>query len=152
MQNKMKRSEIIALYNALSNPEFGKLKGTKFNYAMSKNTRLLKNEVQSIQEAEDKEFGEFENERIELVKECAKKDEKGNPVIENNQYQIENVEDFQTKFEALQEKHEYKAKREAFDKFMAEEVEVDLHTILLDNLPEEITKAQSDSIFDLIEE
>jgi len=148
----MTRYDVYNLYSALVSKEMTELKGVKFSYAMAKNTRLLKGEVESIDEMRKKESGEFDKERFELVKTYAEKDEQGNPVVKNNQYRLADTKTFTEELEKLREKFEIKAKEENFKKFMKEEIEVELFTVKQENIPEQISKGMSDAIFDLIEE
>jgi hypothetical protein len=119
---------------------------------MAKNSKKLQIEIDSIQEARKNEFDEFDKERIKLAETHADKDDAGKAIIENNAYKISDMTKFNEEFSKLREKYEITAKEEAFDNFMKEEIDVELHTIKEENLPEDITAGQIEAIFDLIEE
>lgn len=153
----MKKSKILELSRALNG--VGRLSGVAFSYAVAKNIRLIQPEIEALQKAIEpsKEFSEYDQEREKLAIKHAKKDEKGNPVIENNQYVLEDKEAFDKEFEKLKEKNkEVLAGRtkqaEDFDKLLLEEVEVKLYKVKLENIPKEITTAEMNSILDIIEE
>lgn len=152
----MKYIEILNLADALSKIN---LPGVKFAYGISKNLNLLKPEVNALNEARkpSPEFGLYDKERVELAQKHAEKDEKGKTVTLNGQYQIVDQEAFDKEFKELQEKHkETLEKREVqmkeFNDLLDKEVEITLHKIKLEDVPQNITTAQMNSIYSIIEE
>jgi len=135
------------------------LKGVKFNYGILKNINKIKPEIESLQESSKPtpEFQEFEKKRVELAKECAKKDDKDKPVIEGDQYQIEDRKAFDKKLDKMREESKVtidarEKQIEEYNKMLDEEVSIDLYKIKLDVIPEDITSEQMNSISEIIEE
>lgn len=152
----MKYIEILNLADALSKLN---LPGVNFAHAVAKNLNLLKTEVQALETARkaSDEYTVFEKERIELAKKHAKKDDKGKPVIVGQNFEIEDMESFESELATLKEKHkEAIEKREAqlkdFEDLLQKEVEINLHKISLEDVPQGITTKQMTDIYSIIEE
>ncbi len=145
----------------------GNLKGVDFAYNVAKNKRAIADEVESIKDSvkPTEEFTKYDEKRGELAKELSDKDEHGNPKTHldgagTQQYSLtDNKPKFDKKLEAL--KKEYKEAVEARDKQLEEFEELlkketsafgSLKKIDFDDLPKEITSAQLDSIFEMINE
>lgn len=77
----MKLFEVVSVSNGLRILD-GKRLPAKINYALMKNKKALLSELQGIQE-----------QRIEIMKSHAKKDENGEPVSENGQFIFESDAD-----------------------------------------------------------
>lgn len=77
----MKLFEVVSVSNGLRILD-GKRLPAKINYALMKNKKALLSELQGIQE-----------QRIEIMKSHAKKDENGEPVSENEQFIFESDAD-----------------------------------------------------------
>lgn len=157
----MKIKEASHLYKALSSESFDSLKGAKFNYALIRNQAILKNELAFIEAKfkADPEFLKFSKERYDLLTHYSQKDEKGNPVIENDTYKIQPDLDaeFKEKTKELQEKYsdtldKRDKQMEEFDAMVEEEIGFELHKIPLDAIPQEITKEQMELLMPLIKE
>lgn len=154
----MTKAETRDLYLSLN--KLGNKKGVKFAYGVSRNVSLLKPEMDSLDKAVEAtpEFKAFDEKRIELVKKHSKKDDKGNPVMKNqNDYDIEDLDAFNKAFEDLksdnQEVFDTRIKQlEEFTELMKSESEVKLFKISLDNVPEDITVTEMYSLRDIIEE
>ena len=152
----MKYSKIVELSKALSEIN---LPGVTFAYAVTKNKNILKPEIVALQEAEkpSDDYIQYDKKRVEIVKKYAKKDEKGKFIIVNNQYEIENLEEFEKEFEDLQEKHSEVLEKRAdqlkeVDNLLDKEVDITLHKVNIKDIPQSITTKQLESIFDIIEE
>ena len=72
----IKLKEVIKRYNSLAKLSQKKLP-IKIGYAVSKNLTILQEEYRLIEES-----------RVNILKNYAEKDEKGNPIIENGCYQL----------------------------------------------------------------
>lgn len=119
----MTNSEIKKLHEALA--LCGNLKGVNFGYAISKNYKATSSAMEIIQ----KEITKIQELHCE-------KDEKGKPIIENNQYKIIDLPLFQKDYNQL----------------MEIETEINLHKVNLSEIPEEITVGQLDGIISMIED
>ena len=144
-----------------------KVKDVKFAFALMRNRKKIQRELDAYNESLDAfrlDDGEniiyktYDAERIKLAEKYAKKDEKGKPVIENNNYILINESAFNADWEKLKSKEEYKAVlekqktlKEKADEGLAEEVEIDFYKIKEDVVPVELGLEDLEQIEDLIE-
>lgn len=152
----MTNQEIVNLFEALNGIN---LKGVKFNYSVSKNIELLKKEINSFKESTkpSEEFAKYEKERTNLCVKHAEKDGKGKPIIENNEYKITNIEEFEKEIAELKEKNKEaiearQAQLKEFEEFLTKENTITLFKIKVADIPADITTKQLTSIISLIEE
>ena len=153
----MKRKEVINLYRNLNS--LGALKGVKFSYGVSKNMNLLKSEVESIEKAitASEEFIVYDKARVQLAKEFAEKNEKGEPIVKGQEYVIRDEKKFEKELKKLQEEHKevLEARKQQIDdyaKLLEEEIEVKVHKIKLEDVPADISTQQMNGIVSIIEE
>lgn len=151
----MKNKELIELYNSLSG--ITGLKGVQFNYAVSRNISKIKPEIESLQKSVDQseEYKKFDLERIELVKKLAKKDEKGEPILMGNSYDVEDIAEFTKEFDILKSLNKdvidiREKQLEEFNTLLEQENPIELYKIKLNSIPEEITTEQMKSLSSLI--
>lgn len=160
---KMKRENVINVFGIMNvlSEEKTTAKGA---YGIAKNKKIAESEVKAIQEAQQKvmmpeKFNEFDKKRIELCEEVADKDEDGKPIKINNGQQFsiseERQDEFSEKLKALRE--EYKEAIEQKDKIeqdfidlLSEEIEVEFHRIMIDDLPNNITANQIEALDEII--
>lgn len=154
----MKNKDLFSLYQGLKS--VGKLVGVTFGYAVNKNLRTLKTELELLEETlkPSEQFLEFRKKQEEIVKKYAKKDEKGEFVIENFNYDIKGSEEEVAK-EIKPLREEYKevleareAQEKAYTELLEKESDFKPYTVKKEDLPKEITGDQMASIFDIIEE
>lgn len=154
----MKNKDLFSLYQGLKS--VGKLVGVTFGYAVNKNLRTVKNELELLEETlkPSEQFLEFRKKQEEIVKKYAKKDEKGEFVIENFNYDIKGSEEEVAK-EIKPLREEYKevleareAQEKAYNELLEKESDFKPYTVKKEDLPKEITGDQMASIFDIIEE
>lgn len=139
---KIKRSVLLEdsrLFIYLSNyMTLNKIKSVKMRYFLSKNNgegnTIFGPELKAINDAG---YADYEKKRIDLLKEFAEKDDKGNIItLENGQADIKNMEAFTKAHEEM---------RKSFDelwKFIEGEAETTPHLIALDDIPDEIIEDQ----------
>jgi recombinational DNA repair protein RecR len=157
----MKNGQLTGLMQGINS--CGNLSGFKFAYTMAKNKKAIETEIQAFNELlkADNKFLEYENKRIDLCNKHAKKDEDGKAIMikegNSERFDIENEDKFNKDFSKL--KVEFKSAIEArdeqikkFNEFMLEDSTVELRKVDEDDVPEEITSAQLNSIIDLIDE
>ena len=130
------RDLLRGLQTACSNPE---VKGNaKFTYAMAKNRRLIKNEYESIQDTLNDLLTEYETKLQDMAKKYMKKDPKtSNPMYNGAGQPILDPifkDDFNSEKEKINE--EYKTQIDEKDKFLDEEIELELHLIAMSDFPE----------------
>ena len=114
---KMTLNEVRVRYSNLSSIS-GKHLPVKLSYAIGKNMINLESELKIS-----------EKKRTELAETYAKKDENGNPVIEKNEYKMEDMDSFKAEFEEL----------------LKEEIDVDIRTV-----PMSIIENYDDSKYDAL--
>ncbi|MFA6077366.1 MAG: hypothetical protein WC735_04825 [Candidatus Paceibacterota bacterium] len=153
----MTKGDNINLFSTLN--KLGKLTGVKFAYAVARNLAFLKPEYEALQEAvkPTEDFVKYEEERVELAKEYAKKDAEGKPISENNAYVLEDKETFDVKFIELKKKHKKTLEaREAQLKEQEELLKTDstlvLYKVKIEDVPKDITVAQMNSILEIVED
>jgi len=154
---KFKKKELFILFQNLE--KLNDLEGIKFAYAISKNKKMLKDEIESLQEIikPSKEIEEYERKRINLCEKYAEKDKNNKPIIEDNRYKF--INDDKDKFEKdikilMDENKELlekqNKKNEEYLKLLEEDIEINLYKINKSDIPEKITPRQLDYIIDLI--
>lgn len=154
----MKNIEVLNLFQGLDSLK--DLSGVKFTYGVMRNREILKPIFNSIVEAEkikDEKVEKLNEEIRKLAIEHAKKDEKGNAIVENGTIVLENVKDLNKKIEKLKEEDEESFKMrekhlEAYNEFLLEELkeEPEFFLIDLEDVPETITHEQMKIIYPLI--
>ncbi len=137
-------------------------------YGIAKNKKVVEEEVEVLREAQAKiqpmeEYLEFEKQRIDVCKDFSDKDENGEAKTISGpgggQFMIpdEKKPDFEAKVEELKEEFkeaiEDKDKKEAeWNELLSEEIELDVHVIKIDFLPDNITPAQIDILGEIVSE
>ena len=158
---EMTNQEASDLFLALNKGAFAGLKGAKFNYALVRTKDILKRELALLEESfkEKEKFIEYEAKRIETAKELCDKDEKGEPIIEQNRFKLseENDGKFKAKLEELQSEYkdaleERTQQMENFNKMLKENVSFEVHKINLNDIPEEVTQEQMEILYLMINE
>ena len=83
------------------------LKGNKFAYGRAKNKKILKSEIEALNEVlkPSEEYKKYDKERIELCEIHAKKDKDGKPVVESGQLIMRDQKAFDKEHDALTKKH-----------------------------------------------
>ncbi len=152
----MKNKELMEVYKALTGMNYA---GVKFGYFVAKNISIIGSEIDSIQKAISpyKEYTEYDKERVALAVKYSKRDENGKPIIEKNNYQIEDQKAFDEEFKKLtEEKKEILDKRntqiDEYEKLLEEDIKITLYKIKQENLPSDIKTQDMRAIFNLIEE
>ena len=155
----MTRSSVLTLFNGLMS--VSKLTGAKFTYAVARNISALKETVIALGKAEEltKEMVDFENKRMELIQEFGVKEDgvlKTEMVGGRAEYALTDREAFKKRYEKLKKDNlgilEKREKQmQEVDKLLSEEIEVDLHMIKEEYLPEEISTKQMMAILPIVE-
>lgn len=160
MNIQLTKKQIVDLYQSLLN--VADLKGARFSYTIAKNTLDLEPEVEAIRKAytPSKEFSIYDKERLKIAEEHAEK-VNGVPVkiVENGieVYKMKDKDMFDTAIRELQAKHEMaiRAREEQvkeIDKILEEKKDVELLTVSIADIPNDITGKQLTDIFIIIEE
>lgn len=117
-----------------------------FAYAVALNRKTIKNEVEALEEAFKPRpaYLEFDRERVALCEKLAKKDEKGKPIMINNQYQFEDIKVLEKEMEPIKEKHkeaisEREKQLKEFNEILKQEITFNLKKVRPNELPATIT-------------
>lgn len=134
MKVSLKRSELQPLVQNLR-ANLHIYKGAKLSYAVVKNLRKLEGELKCLTEAkESTDLGEFERCRVAVCEKFADSEKPTNP---DGTYAIVDFEGFGKAIDALRE--EYADAIQEYENFMNESCDLELHSINLEDLNDEMT-------------
>lgn len=151
---KVAREKIVVLGNALDT--LTRVGNTKFAYAVARNMQRAENELKAIDAALKPipEIDQFNEARLKLCTELAKKDQHGEPVSVNNKYVFENpVEankkliELQDEFKDVLDRQKAKAKTED-EAFLKEEIDFEPFIIAEEYVPDNLTADVMKSLMD----
>lgn len=151
----MKKIEVLAFNKVLDKVKDLK-SGIRFKYAIIRNKELIKATVKEFEQLNEEVFSiikDFENERVELIKEY------GEPV--ENWYKIkdENIGTVNAKYELLREK--YEADIEQYEKRIFEvakiaeepiEYDLQLRKVTIEDLPDDLLADEVQVLLPMIQE
>lgn len=148
MELELTKTQIIETFNALT--VLQDIKGTKFSYFVLKNLAILDKEMKKLEvEVKPSEkYLEWDKKRSELCKTFSQKDSEGNPVVQNKRYVIANKETFDKELDKLKFGYntiikEHETRVNEFQKNLSRsKVELSLHGLASENLPDELTANQ----------
>jgi hypothetical protein len=160
---KIRRSELYRLRVILEAMPKGPY--AKFNYALGKNLRKIKEEIRDLEDAvtPDEKMQQYEKERIAINEECAKK-EGGSPAMipqpdGTRRYQVDEAKQelFNKKMELLRKKYKptldlQEKKIQGYNQLLRELVEIDFHQINKDDVPDDLSPSDWEAIIDWIVE
>ena len=127
--------------------------------AVTKNLQKIRCELEALQEAvkPGETFIEFDKKRVDLCREHAEKDDKGNPVIINSEFLIKDKQTFDTNLENL--RNEYydvcnirEKQIKEYEQLLEESCELSFYKIIKEDLPENITAEQMIGIIEIVED
>jgi predicted nucleotide-binding protein (sugar kinase/HSP70/actin superfamily) len=158
MRVKMSKEEVVSMYKILD----GISKQSwpvEFGYAIAKNKRILKPEVEAIEEAlqPSEEYNQYDVRRRDLCIKYASRNESDSPIIKNGSYIIdpEKEKSFKTQITKLNKEHEdiIEKHKEAIQQgkdLLKEEIELDLHAIKYSSLPEKLNGVVIEHLLDIM--
>ena len=157
---KLKKQQVVDLYEIIT-----KFKTEKVNkelaYANMINLRGMGDVIGDLEVINPKTIGEkiqqdFEEERTELIKKYAKKDDDGEFIIEEDKFTFEeeNEKLFKDELDIIVSKYnkEYAEANELWHNVMKEEVNLDLRLIKLKQLPEKMTTNEIEILSIILED
>jgi hypothetical protein len=113
-----------------------------------KNKSLIETEIKIFEEIQKNrtphpDLQSYEQERQILCISYAKKDENGNPVVDNGHYVIEDPQTFQNDMNDLRTKYhdaivDFEAAQQEFENFLDQDSDVKLVKVNIKDLPEDI--------------
>ncbi len=157
---KFKKKDIVAIYLTMNS--LGQYPAGKFGYGISKNIKLITDEIESLKKAEEMspEFKAYDDLRLELIQKYGKRDEKGELVMKGpNEYDLDEAgrEAFEKEVKKLQKEHAsaIEARVEQMKKY-AEILEEDYlnaffpYKIKFEDVPKSLSIQQQHGIYDLL--
>lgn len=156
---KVKKSELIVIWNVLNSLN-GKEYSKIFSYGIIRNKKLIKDEVESLEEAKtpSQEYLDYDRKRMLLCEKFADKNDNGHPIITKGQYVItEKLEEMKKEMKVLVEENkqildDFEKKSQEFVKILEEEVEIDFYKMDFDVFPETIDPSLLEVLEILIKE
>ena len=154
------REKLVGMWGLINRIAMEKT-SVKFHYILAKNKRLIKPEIESLQEAQQppEDYMKYDKIRQDLCKVMAEKDDQGNPKVVNNEYVMieETKEEFDKKIEELKIEHKetidkMDEQKAQFEILIKEDIDIDLVHIPFSVLPESIIGNDVDMLFDIIDE
>jgi hypothetical protein len=157
MVKTLTKQELLDLYSALN--QTGNLTGAKFAYAVARNLTTLKGEVDALNAAyaPTEAFMEYDRERVKLAELHAVKTDNGTPLQMNGKYELVDEAQFNKELDELKAKFpglvDARQKQlDDFKKILEEKIDVTLHTVTPENLPQDISAQQMTGIILIVEE
>lgn len=122
--------------------------GIDFAYAVFKNKQLIDNKLSEVDFIKNvsPQIVEYEEKRVQLCEEFAKKDSNGKSIIENDLYVIDNKEMFKVKMDDLLNEYrpfveERQKQIEIFNNKMNEESKIEFVKIKKEQIPPQLKTA-----------
>jgi hypothetical protein len=152
----MKRRDLYIYMQGLNSVT--DLKGVKFAYSVIKNKKKIEDEIKIFEEVikPDPAYEEYELKRISLCEIHSDKDEDGKPIVIADKYKLTNVDIFNEELEKL--KFNYKdiidermKQINEYNKILDETMVIDITKISFNDLPENITPKQLESIIFMVD-
>lgn len=152
----MKRGELFELYDKLQGLR-SYSDNKKFSYALIKNIKLIEEEIKIQNDLikPSKRFQDFEQERINICQSHAVRDENNKPILNGNEYQIKDMEIFNSALIPIKEKYndiliERQAQIEKYNIMLDENINIDLVKVGVDDLPDGITPNELEDIYPIL--
>ncbi len=152
----MKRSELFNLYNKLQGLRHHS-DNKKFSYALIKNIKTIESDINKLNEIikPDNDFIQFEQERIGICHSHAIKDENEEPILNGDEFQIENMEQFNLALEPIKIKYQdvlsnRQQQIEKYNSLLDNEINMELVKIGPDDLPDTITPNEIEDIYPIL--
>jgi hypothetical protein len=131
-----------------------------FIYGCAKNKQVIKAEFDALVEVLKPLEGqqEYEQKRIKLAGEFARKDADGKPLLINgDRYDILDMQGFNEKYEILKSEHKelvekIEAKEKELESILSQKVELDFWEIKYEYLPDGLSGAHGEILFPFISE
>ncbi len=153
----MKNNDLMRLMDGFDS--VNNLEGVKFAYAVSKNRRLVINEIETLQDCikPAEKYTEYDKKRMELCEKYSEKNDNDEPITENGQYKITDRVEFDKSIDELKKSYngEIESRVKQLDEYkelLNKETVLELHKISLGDLPKDITSGQLNSIYEIIKE
>ncbi len=138
MQATLPRGQIVTLSRACAS--LAQVRGSaRWAYALARTGQHLRPEVDAVTEA----IKAFDAQRVALCAEYAAKDEAGEPIVTDGQYQITDPAAFDLALAKLRE-------AEGIDGLLDDQVEVTLHGLRASDIPDNVTPAEISALLPML--
>jgi len=149
----MVKKDLLLLWNTLNNLKYDESQKQyiKFKYMVARNKLKLKPEIEIIQELAklSPEFTEFNEKRVEICKEFSRKDENGEAILINNNYDIidrkrfnETIETLKDKYKDIIQKEEEQSKE--IEAMLDENIDIEISKVSLEEIPGDLEQGVID--------
>lgn len=152
----MKKRDLFRLHKGLVDVSY--LSGVKFAYTVVKNKKLIETEIQLLQDIikPTDDFQRYERERIELCENFCVRGDDGQPIVENNNYKIDDKAGFDEAMDILKDKYETEIVNRAkqvddYNRLLGEDVDINLIKLKVTDLPEGMSADQIESVLEIVE-
>lgn len=152
----MKRKDAIELFNKLQGVRYHS-DNVKFSYALIKNIKEIENEISKLNEAikPSEEFKQFEQDRIAVCQLHCLKDENGNPIVHNEEFQIADMDKFNQDLIPIKERYgdilrHRQQQIETYNAMLDEDIDFQFTKVGPDDLPSEITPNEIEDIYPIL--
>lgn len=159
MIKKIKIKDILGIHQAIEQLRRREDLGKTLVYALVKTKAKIQPVVDAVAEMRriPEGFKRFEQARIALASKMASRNSEGEPIIRNNSFVIANLADFESQLVAL--KNDFKPELDKLDQ-IAKEIqshlneyeEVDIPSIFIESLPENLTIDMTEKLAPMFEE
>jgi hypothetical protein len=152
VQVSLKKREIQAFWNGLQSMSQGE-QHRRFAYGVARNIAKLRSVIETLVEA-TKPIEEYDERRIALAREMARKDEKGEPIqLPGNQgIVISDPALFNEKIKVLKEETGQDKRDKEVEELMESTEEIDVYMVDFDLIPEKIRSDLLEAIMPMIRE
>ena len=151
----MKNKDVAPFLNALESVK--DLSGFRFALAVVRNKKACNAKVEEFKEAlkPSDRYTEYDTKRVNLCKAHAKKDESGEPIVANGEYQIADVLALMSELSPISEEYqdavsEYSQKLKDFEAIADDDAGITLEQVGSDDMPKDITPAQLEALYEMV--
>lgn len=140
----MKNKDLVTFAQTLG--QISGLRGKSFAYAVFKNKSLVEQELKVFEELRKEphpDYQNYENERMIVCINYSKKDDNGNPVINNNQYIIEDWTGFSGDMKEITDKYkevveDMENTQKEYNIFMEKEATLNFIKVKYEDIPNDV--------------
>lgn len=140
----MKNKDLVTFAQTLG--QISGLRGKSFAYAVFKNKSLVEQELKVFEELRKEphpDYQNYENERMIVCINYSKKDDNGNPVINNNQYIIEDWTGFNGDMKEITDKYkevveDMENTQKEYNIFMEKEATLNFIKVKYEDIPNDV--------------
>jgi hypothetical protein len=149
MKIKIKRNEIILLWNGLEEFVTTENQPLRFAYALSRTRRYISDIYNDIMK-HVAPLSQYVKERTLLCEEMGERDESGDLVLIGNKYSIKNKIEFEKKLKEIKEKTGQNKFEKEILEWLNEKEEIEIYPVCLEDCPEKVDFKKFDAIVSIV--